>query len=889
MPLTRFFMANDIDTQIADTDTSAVTNGIKQVSIVDEMKNAYIDYAMSVIVSRALPDVRDGLKPVQRRIIYAMYKEGILPGSKYSKCMGVVGEVLKKYHPHGDASVYDALARMVQDWSLRYPLIDGQGNFGSIDGDGPAAPRYTECRLEKISMNLVNDIEKDTVDFSPNYTGEDKEPTVLPSSMPNLLINGTEGIAVGMATKIAPHNLSEVVDAIVAMLDNGNKSEVNDFAYSKYSAQDYYEAVNFDITAKGITYPSFNTDLTIDDIMKHVKGPDFPTAAEAFNIKDIKEGYETGRGRVLMRAVAEIEETKTGRSQIVVKQLPYQVNKARLAERIYELVKDAKIEGISDLRDESTSKEGIRLVIELKKGVVPNVILNKLYKFTEMQTAFNMNMLALVDGEPRVLSLREILEQFIRHRYEVVIRNAIHDLNENKARAHILEGLKIALDHIDEIINTIRSSPSAEVARGALMEKFKLTDVQAQAILDMQLRRLAALERQKIEDEYNDVMSKIADLIDLLDSQERIEGIIRGDILILKEKFGDKRRTVIRKGAPGEFSEEDLIEKENIIISISRQGYIKRVKESEYKAQSRGGKGTVGTVTKEGDNIQHLIYCNTHSEILLFSNKGKVYALKAFEIPEYLKKSKGLPLVNLISIEQSEIITSILVRAEGTNNLLADEDQLQEGEAKPEGTSMKTFNFLFMATKKGTVKKVDIQDFDQIRRNGLIAITLDDNDELLYVRPTNGESDVLIMTKNARCVRFDEIKVKPTGRSSRGVRGIKLVDDDEVIMMDIVRIKEDRILVISERGFGKFTPLEDFPKKGRGTKGMLGYKISSKTGKVAVARIIDHPKKELIIMSEKGQSIRTPLSDIREAGRVTSGVILFRMAEGDTVAAIAVF
>jgi DNA gyrase subunit A len=863
-------------------------SGIRQVSIVDEMQRSYIDYAMSVIVARALPDVRDGLKPVQRRIIYAMYKEGILPTSKYSKCAGVVGEVLKKYHPHGDVSVYDALVRMVQNWTLRYPLIDGQGNFGSIDGDGAAAYRYTECRLQKISMNLTDDIEKGTVNFRANFTGEDQEPTVLPTNFPNLLVNGADGIAVGMATKIPPHNLGEVVDACVAMLDTGNESQENNFAYSQYSAADYYEAVNYDIASKNIHFPVFESNLTTDDLMQYVKGPDFPTAGEIFNVADIKMGYETGRGRVVMRAVAMIEETPSGRNQIVVTELPYQVNKARLSERIYELVKDLKIEGIHDLRDESTGKEGIRLVVELKKGVIPNVILNKLYKFTEMQTAFNSNIIALVDNEPRVLSLREMLEQFLRHRYEVVIRSAIHDLNENKARAHILEGLKIALDHIDEIINTIRSSKSAEVAKGALMEKFKLTDVQAQAILDMQLRRLAALERQKIEDEYNEVMRVILDLIDYLDSQTRIEKSIKDNLLVIREKYGDKRKTVIKRSLPGEFSDEDLIEKENIIVSISRQGYIKRVKESEYRAQTRGGKGTIGSITKDDDNIEHLVYCNTHSEILLFSNKGKVYALKAFEIPEYQKKSKGIPLVNLISVEQGELVTSVLVRAEGSDAIIADEDQLQEGEVDL-NTQIGSYEFLFMATKRGTVKKVKLGEFEQIRRNGLIAITLDGDDELLFVRPTNGQSDVLMMTRNARTVRFDESKVGSTGRTSRGVRGIRLEEKDEVIMMDIVRNLEDRVLVISENGYGKITHLNDFPKKGRGTKGMLGYKVSSKTGSVAAARILDHPKKELIVMSAKGQSIRTGLESIREAGRVTGGVIIFRMADGDKVAAIAVF
>lgn len=866
----------------------AVVAGIRNVSIEDEMKRSYIDYAMSVIVARALPDVRDGLKPVQRRIIYAMYKEGILPGGKYSKCMGVVGEVLKKYHPHGDASVYDALARLVQDWTMRYPLIDGQGNFGSIDGDSPAAPRYTECRLEKITTKFVEDIEKTTVDFVPNYTGEHTEPSVLPVLIPNLLINGVDGIAVGMATKIAPHNLSEVIDGIIAMLNAGNKSKKINFKYSEFAAKDYYEAADYDITSRGIVYPMFESDLTTDDLMKYIKGPDFPTGAEVYNIKDIKLAFDTGRGRALMRAVARIEETGKGKTQIVITELPYQVNKAKLAERIYDLYKDGKIDGISDIRDESTSKDGIRLVVELKKGVVPNVILNKLYKFTEMQSSFNYNMVAIVDKEPRTLSLRELLEQFLRHRYEVVIRSSIFDLNQNIQRIHILEGLKIALDHIDEIIKIIRASKNADDARGELIERFKFSDVQAQAILDMQLRRLAALERQKIEDEYNSVLKNINDLKSLLDSQTQVEKVILDGLLDVKEKFGDKRKTKIIKSMPGEFNDEDLVEKENIIITISRTGYIKRIKETEFRSQARGGKGSVGTVTKEDDYVEHLIYCDTHSEILLFTNKGKVYSLRAFEVPEMTKKSKGLPLVNLISVEQGEIVTSVLSRVPGQATKIADEDETQEGEIDMRD-NVGDSKFLFMATRKGVVKKVAIAEFEGIRKNGLIAINLDSNDELIYVRPTQGNSDVLIMTENAKTVRFKEEKVTPTGRSSRGVRGIKLEGDDNVIMMDVVRSKEDRVLVVSQKGFGKLTPLTEFPPKGRGTKGILGYKITSKTGKIAVARIIDHPKRDLLLMSQKGQSIRTSLENVRIAGRVTSGVIIFRLESGDIVATCAIF
>ncbi len=896
--LVRFTMASNTDlnqdpiqeenTEEINSTASAVIAGIRNVSIEDELKKSYIDYAMSVIVARALPDVRDGLKPVQRRIIYAMFDRGILPDGAFSKSAKVVGDVIGKYHPHGDASVYDALARMVQEWTMRYPLIWGQGNFGSIDGDSPAAMRYTECKLKKITMQLLADLNKETVNFNINYSGEESEPTVLPALLPNLLLNGVDGIAVGMATKIAPHNLNEVIDATITMLDAGNKAEGLVFNYADYAANDYYEAAGYDVTSRGIIYPKFSSELSIDDLMKHIKGPDFPTGAEVYNAKDIKIAFETGRGKALMRAVTNIEDLGKGRTQIVVTQLPYQVNKARLAEKIYDLYKDQKVDGIADIRDESTNKEGIRLVVELKKGVVPNIVLNKLYKYTEMQSAFNYNMVAIVDGEPRTLSLRELLEQFLRHRYEVIIRSSIYDLNQYIQRLHILEGLKIALDHIDEIIRIIRASNNADDAKVELISIFKFSDVQAQAILDMQLRKLAALERQRIEDEYDEVSSKVEDLKTILNSQERIEGIIRQSLNDVKDKFGDKRKTKIIRAMPGEFSEEDLVEKENIIVSISRTGYIKRMKESEFKAQGRGGKGSVGSTTKDGDYVDHLIYCDTHSEILLFTNKGKVYSLRAFEIPEMLKKSKGLPLVNLISIESGEIITSVLARSLDKPGVVADADQTQEGQVDI-ASSQKTYQFLFMATLKGIVKKTLIEEFTGIRKNGLIAINLDASDELIYVRPTNGNADVLIMTEKAKTVRFREGKVTPTGRSSRGVRGIKLIDDDNVVMMDIVRSAEDRVLVVSERGFGKLTPLSDFPPKGRGTKGMFGYKISAKTGNIASARIIDHLQKEILLMSKKGQSIRTPLENIREAGRVTSGVIIFRLDKGDMVGTCAVF
>lgn len=886
--------SNDADDKDKDKNNqiqNAVINGIKKVSIVDEMKKSYIDYAMSVIVARALPDVRDGLKPVQRRILYSMYKEGILPSSKYSKSMGVVGEVLKKYHPHGDAAVYEALARLVQDWTMRYPLIDGQGNFGSVDGDSPAAARYTECRLEKISMKLMDQIEKGTVDLIPNYSGEYSEPVVLPSVVPNLLINGSSGIAVGMATQIPPHNLGEVIDAVEKLIRAGNANESSStFSYSQYAAKDYFEAEGFDLKSKHIKYPRFSSKVPTSELLQIIKGPDFPTYGEIVVTSQLVESYEKGRGSVLLRGLTEIEETNKGKLQIIIKELPYQVNKANLAEKIYNLLKDGKLDNISDIRDEST-KGNIRLVIELKKGANAQIILNKIYKLTELQTNFNFNLLAIVDGRPQTLSLTRLLEEFIRHRYEVTIRSKIFELNGNIQRIHILEGYKIALDNIDEIINLIRSSQSAETAKTALIDRFGFSDVQAQAILDMQLRRLANLERKKIEDEYNEVARNIETLTGILDSREKVEEIILSELKEVKQKFADKRKTrIIKQGKDtnfGDFNPDDLIEKENIIITISKTGYIKRINSKEFKIQSRGGKGSVGAKTKTGDQIDHILFCTTHSVVLFFSNLGKVYALKAYEIPEFAKKSKGIPIVNILSFSQGEYVTSLLTKDYASNQIkVLDEDELQEGEETLESEGA-NYKFLFMATKFGTVKKTALESYDEIRRNGLITINLAKGDELLFVRPSTGESDVLILSRKGRTVRFTEKKVRELGRSSKGMRGIKLAEGDEVIMMDIVRKKEDRLIVVSEKGFGKLSELSQFPQKGRGTKGMLGYKITPKTGLISVARIIDHPDREILLITEKGQTIRMDIKKIRVLGRVTSGVRLMRVGEDDKVSAMA--
>lgn len=865
----------------------ALDKGVKTASIIDEMKKSYIDYAMSVIVSRALPDVRDGLKPVQRRIIYAMFREGILPGSSYSKSMGVIGEVLKKYHPHGDAAVYDALARLTQPWTMRYPLIDGQGNFGSVDGDSPAASRYTECRLQKISMYLVKDIGKKTVNFEPNYSGQDTEPSVLPTQIPNLIINGANGIAVGMATNIPPHNLTEILDGISALVRSGNQIE-EEFNFSKYSAQDYYEAEEYDIESKGIKYPKFIGDLETKGLLKYIQGPDFPTYGEIIRDSNFEQCYETGKGGITVRGITKIEETKKGKLQIVITELPYQVNKANLAEKIFELLKVGKLENISDIRDES-AREDIRLVIELKKGANAQILLNKLYKFTELQTRFNLNTLAIVNGRPRTLGIKSILEEFIGHRYEVTIRSKIFDLNANKQRAHILEGLKIALDHIDEIIKIIRSSETAEVAKTSLIKAFKFTDVQAQEILNMQLRKLANLERKKIEDEYKTVLAEIENLIQLLDSREKMEELILGELENVKEKFGDKRRTkVIKNSSSLDVSDEELIDKEDIIITISKSGYIKRVKSKEFRVQSRGGKGSIGSKTKTGDLINHILFCNTHTEILIFSNLGKVYSIKAHEIPEYSRQSKGLPLVNILALNQGEYVTSLLSKDYKQKDVnFVDEDITQEGETKLENEG-RDYKYLFMTTKFGIVKKVDIGSFADIRKNGLITISLANGDELLFVRPTTGESDVLILSKKGKTVRFSESKVRQLGRTSKGMRGIKLVEEDKVVMMDIVRNKEDRLLVVAEKGYGKVTDLKEFPTKGRGTKGMIGYKITSKTGDIAAARTIDHPKRDLLIITEKGQTIRMSLEKLRPLKRSTSGVKLMSVKNGDIVSTMAI-
>lgn len=857
----------------------AEPNLVKQ-DIVAELKKSYINYAMSVIVSRALPDVRDGLKPVQRRILYSMYSMGIVPGGAPKKVARISGDTMGKYHPHGDAAINDALVRMAQDFTMRYPLIEGQGNFGSIDGDPAAAARYIEARLNKTGHEMLKGVEE-TVDFAPNYDGHELEPTVLPAALPNLLLNGAEGIAVGMATKIPPHNLTELIDAIVKMLDSENKWDSKSLLNLKL---DYKEALRKREDIANLPkdrFHQFASEIEIKELTTIVKGPDFPTGAHIYNAKAMVALYETGRGAVLLRGVSTIEETKGGRYRIIITELPFQVNKAMLITKIAQLYKDKKIEGISDLRDES-NKQGIRIVIELKKDAKPKTVENQLYKYTELQKNFNVNMLALVKNEPRLLNLKEVFEYFIMHRQEVVIRRSEFDLAKTREREHILEGLMIALDHLDEVIKIIRGSKDADTAKNELMARFKLSEIQSQAILDMQLRRLAALEREKIENEYKDILKRIEDLLLILNTPSRVIKIIKSELLDMKEKFGDARKTKVFKGDIDEFSAEDLVPNEKTFLTISSLGYIKRVKEDTYKSQKRGGVGIKATTNKDEDHIRHVFSCNTHDEILFFSNLGKVYSLKVFDIPEASRIAKGIPLVNLINISQGELVTSVLTR--NSSGSILDEQELEEGEEKSENFG-KNYKYLFMATKKGTVKKTLMTEFENIRSNGLIAIALTSDDELIWVRPTTGESEILLVTTEAKSIHFKEDDVRDTGRASQGVRGIKLKASDEVISMDVIRKKEELLLTIASNGFGKVTDLSQFTLQKRGGTGIFAAKINSKTGKLVIARILDHPSKELLIVSSKGQAVRIPTNELPSRNRQTSGVTLMKLKEGDIVTA----
>lgn len=795
---------------------------IIQRDIETEMKTSYIDYAMSVIVSRALPDVRDGLKPVHRRILYAMYEDGITSDKPYRKCANTVGSVLGRYHPHGDSSVYDAMVRMAQDFSLRYPLIDGHGNFGSIDGDGAAAMRYTEARMAKIAELMLTDIEKNTVDFMPNYDDRLQEPKVLPSKIPTLLINGSSGIAVGMATNIPPHNLTEVINGIVKIIDED--------------------------------------DVSDEELMKIIKGPDFPTEGVILGYEGIRQAYTTGRGKITVRAEAEIEEMSGNKQRIVVNSLPYQVNKAKLVENIATLARDKRIEGISDLRDESDRNDKVRIVIELKRDANAQVVLNQLYKFTQMQDTFGVIMLALVNGEPKVLTLRQCLDYYIEHRKDVILRRTQFELDKALARAHILEGLKIALDNIDEVINIIRSSYDDPKER--LMERFGLSDIQAQAILDMRLKTLSGLQREKIEDEYNELMKLIAHLREILNSEKLVFDIIKEELLEIKEKYGDERKTKI-VAAEGEFNVEDLIKDEQTVVALTHFGYIKRMPIDTYKSQRRGGKGITGIATREEDFVKQIFTASTHDTILFFSNKGKLYKLRGYEIPEAGRTAKGTAIVNLLRLDNGEKISAVIPL-----------QNFAEGK------------YLLMATRNGLIKKTALSEYSSNKKTGLLAITLKEDDELIDVRLTDGEDNVVLVTSKGMCITFDEKDVRPVGRSAQGVLGIRLDKEDVVIGMEsIIGGNNATLLAITENGFGKRTELEEYRVQNRGGKGVITYKITPKTGNIVGIRIANGTE-DVMMITDKGTIIRLKVSEVSVLGRSTQGVTLMRTNDGGKVVSI---
>lgn len=843
---------------------------LQPVEITGEMQRSYLDYAMSVIVARALPDVRDGLKPVHRRILYAMYQMGLIHSAHYSKAAKVVGEVLGKYHPHGDIPVYDALVRLAQDFSMRYPLIDGQGNFGSVDGDPPAAMRYTECRLAQISSEMLADIEKETVPFTPNFDATLQEPIFVPAKLPNLLLMGSEGIAVGMATKIPPHNLGEVIDALAYMIKRG-ESQLEQTGFRKINLDD--EKVE---TIKPADLSPFDSDVTTEELLRFIKGPDFPTRGEIFDAEAIKEVYSTGRGRILLRGKAEIEETNSGRMQVVISEIPYQVNKAQMVARIAELVKEKRLEGISDLRDES-DRHGVRVVIELKRDGKPKSILNNLYKLTSLQTVFPANFVALVDGTPQTLNLKQILTYYLRHRQEVVIKKSQFELKEARARAHILEGLKIALDHLDAVIATIRESESAEDAKKNLIERFGLSELQAVAILDLQLRRLAHLERQKIEEEYKTVLETIAYLLDLLANPGKVLEVISQELTALKSKFLDERKTRVYPQKLGEFQEEDLIPAEDNIVAITASGYIKRLPRATFRTQRRGGKGVVGMTTKEEDGIAQILSANTHDNILFFTDKGRVFQLHVWDLPEGTRQAKGQAIINLINIEPGEKIQSVLT----TNNKGATQQK-----------------FLLLVTRKGIVKKTAITDYQNIRSSGLIAIKLATDDALCWAHVTSGNDQVLLISHEGKSIKFSEKDTRPTARDTMGVRGILLKKDDFVVGMEVFPSKVEKptdgrrkvfreILVIMEKGIGKRTDLSEFPLQKRGGMGVKVAEITLKTGKVTCALMANEQIEQIIITSKLAQVIKLPIKNIPKLGRSTQGVILMRFSDpNDSVAAV---
>ena len=802
-----------------------VSAGLERRRLENVMQDNFFRYSMSVIVDRALPDVRDGLKPVHRRILYSMNQNGNRSTAKFVKSARIIGDVMGKYHPHGDSAIYDSMVRLAQDWAMRYTLVQGQGNFGSMDGDPPAAHRYTEARLDKPAEELLTDIEKETVDFKDNFDGSEREPIVLPAKLPNLLLNGQIGIAVGMATSIPTHNLGELVDATIELIDN--------------------------------------PEATVDDLLQHVKGPDFPTGAIVYGGAPMRQAYATGRGSVMMRAVAEIQETKRGRHQIVVTEIPYGVNKATLIEKIGELHKEKRVQ-LADLRDES-SRGKVRIVIELKKDAYPKKVLNQLYKLTALQTSFNYNMLALVNTmQPRILGLHDILSEFVKHRQSVVRRRTEFELKKAKARAHILEGYKIALDHIDEVIKTIRASKTQDEAEKNLRAKFGLSEIQAKAILAMQLRRLTGLEREAVENELRELLKLIARLEAVLADEQEILNIIKAELLEMKEKYGDERRSKIINHELGKFSDEELIPEEDAVVLLTTENYIKRTLASDYRKQNRGGKGKRGMTTKEEDIIAQIIPVSTHDYLLFFTNRGRVFRLKAYEVPAASLSAKGVAAVNLLQLQPEEKITAIIKHEKNASDA----------------------GYLFMATKNGTVKKTPLSDYANIRTNGLIAIKLDDGDELKWIKKTDGESDVIISTSAGQAIRFNEKDARPMGRAARGVRGVRLRPNDRVVGMDIVTSDDQTLLVISEQGFGKRTKITNFPSHKRGGVGIKAAIVTAKTGPIISVQTIDPTMTDAILVSQNGQTIRISLKDIKLLGRTTQGVTIMRLGDNDAVSSI---
>ncbi|WP_434121796.1 DNA gyrase subunit A [Salinicoccus roseus] len=801
------------------------TDRLKSTNISKEMRTSFLDYAMSVIVSRALPDVRDGMKPVHRRILYGMHDNGMTSEKPYKKSARIVGDVMGKYHPHGDSSIYDAMVRMAQDFSYRYPLVDGQGNFGSMDGDSAAAMRYTEAKMSRISMELMRDINKDTIDFQDNYDGNEREPVVLPSRFPNLLVNGTSGIAVGMATNIPPHNMREVIDAVLAYAEDG--------------------------------------EVTLPELMEHVKGPDFPTAGLIVGKSGIRQAYETGRGSVIMRSRCEIETMSNGKERIVVSEIPYQVNKARLVEKIAELAREKKIEGITDLRDETSLSAGVKIIIEIRKDKNANVILNNLYKQTPLQTSFGINMLALVKGQPKIMGLKEILAHYLEHQKVIITRRTKFDLKRAEDRAHILEGLKIALDNIDEIIALIRGSQNDEAAKTGLMEEFNLSERQSQAILDMRLRRLTGLERGKIEDEYNEILKTIQYLKEILADDEKLLEIIREELTEIRDKYGDERKTEITLGNLSDIEDEDLIPEEQIVVTLSHNNYIKRLPSSTYRAQHRGGRGVQGMNTVEDDFVSQIVTMSTHDYIMFFTNKGRVYRLKGYEIPELSRQSKGIPIVNMLEIDKGEVISTMIgVKDEDTED-----------------------KFLVFATKNGLVKRSTLDNFERINKNGKIAISFRGDDELLAVRLTDGSKEVILGTRNANLIRFPEDQIRTMGRTAAGVKGIKLREDDYVIGLDVLS-EDQSILVVTENGYGKCTPEAEYRITRRGGMGVKTANLTERIGKLVYIAAIDGDE-DLMIVTNHGVIIRLVMEEVSTTGRNTQGVRLIKMTEDQQVATVA--